>query len=161
MLPEGDPLLLSIAEKFASVGLSEQVPNPLTLSARPPALSSSLHRSGSKLRAALRAKPHRPCAPASSDCLAGCMRRTCAQAVPAYLKAGDVKSAIDCCVLLNQWDKAVGLAEQHRFPQANRRAAPSHPCPFLPILPGPILPIQPPAPPCVAVPSLSPREAVR
>ena len=75
------------------------------------------------------------------------MQRKCAQAVPAYLKAGDVKSAIDCCVLLNQWDKAVGLAEQHRFPQANRRAALSHPCPFPPILPGPILPVPPPAPP--------------
>ena len=27
-------------------------------------------------------------------------------AVAAYLKAGDVKAAIDCCVLLNQWQMA-------------------------------------------------------
>mmetsp|Transcript_68370 Transcript_68370/g.163192 ORF Transcript_68370/g.163192 Transcript_68370/m.163192 type:complete len:1174 (+) Transcript_68370:203-3724(+) len=38
-------------------------------------------------------------------------------AVEAYLRAGDVKGAIDCCVLLNQWDKAVMLAEEHQFPQ--------------------------------------------
>ncbi len=35
----------------------------------------------------------------------------------AYLKAGKVKEAIDSCVLLNQWDKAVELAETHAFPQ--------------------------------------------
>ncbi|KAJ1465164.1 hypothetical protein T484DRAFT_1866075, partial [Baffinella frigidus] len=33
-------------------------------------------------------------------------------AVEAYLRAGDVKGAIDCC-----WDKAVMLAEEHQFPQ--------------------------------------------
>jgi WD repeat-containing protein 35 len=35
----------------------------------------------------------------------------------AFLKAGDVKAAIDCCVLLNCWDKAVQLAQEHEFPQ--------------------------------------------
>jgi len=35
----------------------------------------------------------------------------------AFLKAGDVKAAIDCCVLLNDWDKAVQLAQEHEFPQ--------------------------------------------
>eukprot|EP00516_Mucochytrium_quahogii_P007622 CAMPEP_0203752874 /NCGR_PEP_ID=MMETSP0098-20131031/6733_1 /ASSEMBLY_ACC=CAM_ASM_000208 /TAXON_ID=96639 /ORGANISM=" , Strain NY0313808BC1" /LENGTH=1294 /DNA_ID=CAMNT_0050643241 /DNA_START=364 /DNA_END=4245 /DNA_ORIENTATION=- len=35
----------------------------------------------------------------------------------AFLKAGDVKSAIDCCVLLNHWDQAVKLAQEHEFPQ--------------------------------------------
>jgi hypothetical protein len=25
--------------------------------------------------------------------------------------------AIDCCVLLNQWDSAISLAEEHDFPQ--------------------------------------------
>jgi WD repeat-containing protein 35 len=34
---------------------------------------------------------------------------------PAFLKSGDVKAAIDCCVLLNQWDQAVELAEQVRL----------------------------------------------
>jgi WD repeat-containing protein 35 len=35
----------------------------------------------------------------------------CAAAVEAYNKFGDVKRAIDCCVLLNQWNLAVELAE--------------------------------------------------
>lgn len=38
-------------------------------------------------------------------------------AVESYVKAGDVKKAIDCCVLLNQWNQAVELAEQHNFLQ--------------------------------------------
>lgn len=41
----------------------------------------------------------------------------CEQAVTAYLKAGDVRKAVDCCVLLNQWNQAVELAEQHNFVQ--------------------------------------------
>ena len=40
-----------------------------------------------------------------------------ARACAAYLKLGDVKAAIDCCVLLNQWDEAVRLAQEHQFPQ--------------------------------------------
>ncbi|KAJ3081113.1 WD repeat-containing protein 35, partial [Rhizoclosmatium hyalinum] len=39
----------------------------------------------------------------------------CDQAVSAYIKAGDVKSAIDTCVQLNRWNMAVDLAEAHRF----------------------------------------------
>lgn len=38
-------------------------------------------------------------------------------AVDAFVKGGDIKAAVDCCVLLNQWEKAVELAEQHAFPQ--------------------------------------------
>ena len=41
----------------------------------------------------------------------------CTEAVQSFLKADDPKSAIDCCVLLNQWDQAVELAEQHKFQQ--------------------------------------------
>ncbi|KAF1331198.1 hypothetical protein FI667_g4547, partial [Globisporangium splendens] len=41
----------------------------------------------------------------------------CSSAVEAYLRMGDVKSAIDSCVLLNEWERAVTLAEQHNFPQ--------------------------------------------
>jgi WD repeat-containing protein 35 len=41
----------------------------------------------------------------------------CAQAVTAFLKGGDVKAAIDCCVLLNQWNQAVELAEKNNFQQ--------------------------------------------
>jgi len=38
-------------------------------------------------------------------------------AVAAFLKGGDIKAGIDCCVLLNQWDRAVELAEEHDYPQ--------------------------------------------
>jgi len=38
-------------------------------------------------------------------------------AVECFVKAGDTKLAIDCCVLLNNWTKAVQLAEQYNFPQ--------------------------------------------
>jgi len=41
----------------------------------------------------------------------------CTEAVAAFLKADDPKAAIDACVLLNQWDQAVELAEQHHFQQ--------------------------------------------
>ena len=41
----------------------------------------------------------------------------CGPAVDALLKAGNVKAAVDCCVLLNQWDRAVELAQEHHFPQ--------------------------------------------
>jgi len=39
----------------------------------------------------------------------------CDEAVDCYLKAGDVKKALDCCVLLNHWSKAVELAEKNNF----------------------------------------------
>ena len=41
----------------------------------------------------------------------------CEPAVKALLNAGDVKAAVDCCVLLNQWDQAVELAERNSFQQ--------------------------------------------
>ena len=41
----------------------------------------------------------------------------CEQAVTAYIRSGDVKAAVDACVLLNQWDQAVELAERHSFQQ--------------------------------------------
>jgi WD repeat-containing protein 35 len=41
----------------------------------------------------------------------------CSMAVSAYLKRGDPKAAIDCCVLLNQWEQAVDLAQEHKFQQ--------------------------------------------
>jgi len=36
-------------------------------------------------------------------------------AVMSFNKFGDAKRAIDCCVLLNQWQLAVELAEQNNF----------------------------------------------
>mmetsp|Transcript_14038 Transcript_14038/g.22384 ORF Transcript_14038/g.22384 Transcript_14038/m.22384 type:complete len:1210 (-) Transcript_14038:255-3884(-) len=41
----------------------------------------------------------------------------CTEAVTAYTRLGDPKAAIDCCVLLNQWDLGVKLAEEHKFVQ--------------------------------------------
>lgn len=41
----------------------------------------------------------------------------CDQAVQAYLRHGDIKTAVDTCVLLNQWDLAVTLAQKHNFQQ--------------------------------------------
>ncbi|KAJ3217132.1 WD repeat-containing protein 35 [Dinochytrium kinnereticum] len=39
----------------------------------------------------------------------------CDQAVTAYLKTGDIKSAIDTCVYLNKWNTAVELAEANKY----------------------------------------------
>jgi WD repeat-containing protein 35 len=38
------------------------------------------------------------------------------QAVASYLRGGEVKLAIETCVQLNQWDRAVELAEEHNYP---------------------------------------------
>jgi WD repeat-containing protein 35 len=38
-------------------------------------------------------------------------------AVAAYIKAGNVKAAIDAAVLVSAWDCAVELAERYEFPQ--------------------------------------------
>lgn len=38
-------------------------------------------------------------------------------AVKCYERAGQIKAAVDCCVLLNHWNIAVELAEKHRFMQ--------------------------------------------
>ena len=32
-------------------------------------------------------------------------------------QAGEVQKAVDCCVVLNQWDQAVALAQEHNMPQ--------------------------------------------
>ena len=39
------------------------------------------------------------------------------EAAQAYVKANDIKAAVDCCVLSNHWDKAVELAQQYSLPQ--------------------------------------------
>lgn len=41
----------------------------------------------------------------------------CDQAVAAYLKLGDVKSAVNTCVNLKQWGQAVELAQKYKMPQ--------------------------------------------
>lgn len=41
----------------------------------------------------------------------------CDQAVNAYLKLGDVKSAVNTCVNLKQWGQAVELAQKYKMPQ--------------------------------------------
>lgn len=42
----------------------------------------------------------------------------CDPAVTAYLKGGHVKKAIDCCIVLNEWDVAVDLAQEYDYAQA-------------------------------------------
>ena len=39
----------------------------------------------------------------------------CDEAVECYLRYGDVKKAIDTCVLNNKWNLAVELAEKNNF----------------------------------------------
>lgn len=41
----------------------------------------------------------------------------CDQAVAAYLRQGDVKSAVNTCVNLKQWGQAVELAQKYKMPQ--------------------------------------------
>ena len=41
----------------------------------------------------------------------------CDQAVAAYLKMGDVKSAVTTCINLRQWGLAVELAQKYKMPQ--------------------------------------------
>lgn len=41
----------------------------------------------------------------------------CDQAVTAFLKQGDVKSAVNACVNLKQWGQAVDLAQKYKMPQ--------------------------------------------
>ncbi|XP_058123724.1 WD repeat-containing protein 35-like [Anopheles ziemanni] len=43
----------------------------------------------------------------------------CEQAVAAYLKLGDVKSAVSSCIGLRQWGLAVELAQKYKMPQIN------------------------------------------
>ncbi|XP_037949951.1 WD repeat-containing protein 35 [Teleopsis dalmanni] len=43
----------------------------------------------------------------------------CSEAVNAYLKFGDYKAAIDTCVNLRQWGKAVDLAQKYKMPEVN------------------------------------------
>ena len=38
-------------------------------------------------------------------------------AAKAYLRAGDVKAAVDCCVTAHSWDLAIELAKEHELPQ--------------------------------------------
>jgi WD repeat-containing protein 35 len=87
-LPEGSDLLIKIGEKFESVGIVD--------------LPEQHSNSNNAQRAVQNG--------GDPD-----LQRN--GAVGAFLKAGDVKRAIDCCVMLNNWDRAVELAEAHSFPQ--------------------------------------------
>ena len=48
------------------------------------------------------------------------------QAVSAYLKSGDVKSAVDSCVRDHHWEVAVQLAETHNYPDIQKVRTPRH-----------------------------------
>ena len=43
-----------------------------------------------------------------------------AEAVAAYLKSGDVRSAVDSCVRDHHWEVAVQLAETHNYPDIQK-----------------------------------------
>lgn len=45
------------------------------------------------------------------------------QAVDAYLKLGDVKNAVDVCITLNQWNRAIELAKLHNFKDIEAKLA--------------------------------------
>jgi len=37
----------------------------------------------------------------------------CSEAVASFIKLGDTKAAVDTCIILNQWNLAIELAEKH------------------------------------------------
>jgi WD repeat-containing protein 35 len=39
------------------------------------------------------------------------------EAVDCFVRSGDTKAAVDCCVKLNRWDTAIELAERYDYPQ--------------------------------------------
>ena len=39
------------------------------------------------------------------------------EAVDCFIRSGDTKAAVDCCVKLNRWDIAIELAEKYDYPQ--------------------------------------------
>lgn len=43
----------------------------------------------------------------------------CDEACTAFLRQGDVKSAVNTCVNLKQWGQAVDLAQKYKMPQIN------------------------------------------
>ena len=58
----------------------------------------------------------------------------CDEAVESYRRGGDPKAAVDACVLLHKWDRALELAQEHSIDQVRHlRAAalPSFPLPVL------------------------------
>lgn len=47
----------------------------------------------------------------------------CSQACQSYLKANNVKLAVDTCIRLNQWDEGVKLAKQYNIGQVDQLLA--------------------------------------
>jgi WD repeat-containing protein 35 len=43
----------------------------------------------------------------------------CKEASEAYLKSQNVKSAVDTCIKLNQWDEGIRLAKQYNISQVD------------------------------------------
>ena len=39
------------------------------------------------------------------------------EAIDCFVRCGDAKAAVDCCVKLNRWDMAIELAERYDYPQ--------------------------------------------
>ncbi|KAK6623541.1 hypothetical protein RUM43_009393 [Polyplax serrata] len=49
----------------------------------------------------------------------------CKEAVELFVKAGDIKRAIDCCITLSQWSEAIRLAVKHQYPGVSKLLASS------------------------------------
>lgn len=47
----------------------------------------------------------------------------CKEAVNVFIKAGDVKRAIECCISLSQWSEAIRLAVKHQYPGVSKLLA--------------------------------------
>ena len=43
----------------------------------------------------------------------------CEDAIDCYIRCNNIKLAIDCCILLNQWYLAINLSEKYNYPQIN------------------------------------------
>lgn len=49
----------------------------------------------------------------------------CKEAVDIFVKAGEIKKAIDCCITLSQWSEAIRLAVKHQYPGVSKLLASS------------------------------------
>ncbi|EEB10935.1 WD-repeat protein, putative [Pediculus humanus corporis] len=49
----------------------------------------------------------------------------CKEAVDVFVKAGEIKKAVDCCITLSQWSEAIRLAVKHQYPGVSKLLASS------------------------------------
>ena len=114
-LPDGAPQLKEIGDKFASVGMSTEARTQHAHATCTCTCTCTCNRWACQpSRAAATPVPTPPPPPP----------RRRLQAVSAYLKSGDVKSAVDSCVRDHHWEVAVQLAETHNYPDIQKVVTP-------------------------------------